>query len=150
MTVSSPEWSTRTFGNEDRLPRVPLPTLDDSCRRFLEWCAPLLTPDELAETEAAVAEFLAGPGPELQARLEEYDRSPGVRSWLDTFWPYRYLGRRDRIALNANFFFLFQDSPLGQVERAAELTAAAVDYKLTLADELVQPVLLRGTPQSMV
>ncbi|WP_410571542.1 choline/carnitine O-acyltransferase [Amycolatopsis sp. cmx-4-61] len=150
MIVSSPEWSTRTFGNEDRLPRVPLPTLADSGRRFLEWCAPLLTPAELAETEAAVAEFLAGPGPELQARLEEYDRSPGVRSWLDTFWPYRYLGRRDRIALNANFFFLFSESPLGQVERAAELTAAAVDYKLKLDDELVPPVLLRGTPQSMV
>ena len=150
MTVSSPEWSTRTFGNEDRLPRVPVPTLADSGRRFLEWCAPLLTPDEFAETEAAVAEFLAGPGPELQARLEEYDRSPGVRSWLDTFWPYRYLGRRDRIALNANFFFLFSDSPLGQVERAAELTASAVDYKLKLDDEQVPPVLLRGTPQSMV
>lgn len=150
MTVSSPEWSTRTFGNEDRLPRVPVPTLEDSGRRFLEWCAPLLTPEELAETEAAVAAFLAGPGPELQARLEEYDRSPGVRSWLDTFWPYRYLGRRDRIALNANFFFLFQDSPLGQVERAAELTASAVDYKLKLDRELVPPVLLRGTPQSMV
>ncbi|WP_199191323.1 choline/carnitine O-acyltransferase [Amycolatopsis sp. CA-126428] len=150
MTVSSPEWSTRTFGNEDRLPRVPVPTLEDSGRRFLEWCAPLLTPEELAETEAAVAEFLAGPGPALQARLEEYDRSPGVRSWLDTFWPYRYLGRRDRIALNANFFFLFQDSPLGQVERAAELTASAVDYKLKLDGQLVPPVLLRGTPQSMV
>ncbi|MEV7098580.1 choline/carnitine O-acyltransferase [Amycolatopsis sp. NPDC051045] len=152
MIVSSPEWSTRTFGNDDRLPRVPVPSPDASCRRFLEWCGPLLTPDELAETEAAVAEFLAPDSPAhgLQAALEEYDRSPGVRSWLDTFWPYRYLGRRDRIALNANFFFLFQDSPLGQVERAAELTASAVDYKLKLDDELVPPVLLRGTPQSMV
>ncbi len=150
--MSSPEWSTRTFGNEDRLPRVPVPTLDASCRRFLEWCGPLLTPAELAETEAAVAEFLAPDSPAhgLQAALEEYDRSPGVRSWLDTFWPYRYLGRRDRIALNANFFFLFRESPLGQVEHAAELTAAAVDYKLRLDDELVPPVLLRGTPQSMV
>ena len=79
MTVSSPEWSTRTFGNEDRLPRVPVPTLQDSGRRFLEWCAPLLTPPELAETEAAVAEFLApgGPAHELQAALVEYDASPG-------------------------------------------------------------------------
>jgi carnitine O-acetyltransferase len=150
--VSSPEWSPRTFGNEDRLPRVPVPTLADSGRRFLEWCGPLLTPDELAETEAAVEDFLApgSPAHGWQAALEEYDRSPGVHSWLDTFWPYRYLGRRDRIALNANFFFLFQDSPLGQVERAAELTASAVDYKLKLDEELVPPVLLRGEPQSMV
>ncbi|WP_328450593.1 choline/carnitine O-acyltransferase [Amycolatopsis sp. NBC_00438] len=150
--MSSPEWSPRTFGNEDRLPRVPVPTLDDSGRRFLEWCGPLLTPDELAETEAAVEDFLAPDSPAhgLQAALEEYDRSPGVHSWLDTFWPYRYLGRRDRIALNANFFFLFAESPLGQVERAAELTASAVDYKLRLDDELVPAVLVRGAPQSMV
>ncbi|MFI5592682.1 choline/carnitine O-acyltransferase [Amycolatopsis sp. NPDC051758] len=150
--MSSPEWSPRTFGNEDRLPRVPVPTLADSGRRFLEWCGPLLTPDELAETEAAVEDFLApgSPAHELQAALAEYDRSPGVHSWLDTFWPYRYLGRRDRIALNANFFFLFQDSPLGQVERAAELAASAVDYKLKLDEELVPPVLVRGAPQSMV
>lgn len=152
MTVSSPEWSTRTFGNDDRLPRVPVPTLEDSGRRFLEWCAPLLTAEEVAETEAAVAAFLApdSPAHELQATLEAYDRSPGVRSWLDTFWPYRYLGRRDRIALNANFFFLFRESPLGQVERAAELTASAVDYKLKVDDELLPPVLVRGVPQSMV
>ncbi|MFG1645894.1 choline/carnitine O-acyltransferase [Amycolatopsis sp. NPDC049252] len=150
--MSSPEWSPRTFGNEDRLPRVPVPSLADSGRRFLKWCGPLLTPDELAETEAAVEDFLApgSPAHGLQAALEEYDSSPGVHSWLDTFWPYRYLGRRDRIALNANFFFLFAASPLGQVERAAELTASAVDYKLRLDDELVPPVLVRGAPQSMV
>ncbi len=150
--MSSPEWSTRTFGNEDSLPRVPLPALEDTCRRFIEWCTPLLTPDELARTEAAVADFLApdSPAHELQATLEAYDKSEGVHSWLDTFWPYRYLGRRDRIALNANFFFLFRKSPLGQVERAAELVASAVDYKLKLDDELVPPVILRGRPQSMV
>lgn len=151
MTVTSSDLSTSTFGNDERLPRVPLPTLEDSCRRFLEWCSPLLTPDELAETEAAVKEFLApgSPAHELQAALTSYDRSDGVQSWLDTFWPYRYLGRRDRIALNANFFFLFQESPLRQAERAAELIASAVDYKLKLDDELVPPVLVRGAPQSM-
>src|SRR4051812_34370699 len=151
MTVSSPQWSTRTFGNEDRLARVPVPTLEASCNRFLEWCAPLLTPDELAETEAAVAEFLAPDSPAhgLQAALEEYDRSPGVRSWLDTFWPYRYLGRRDRIALNANFFFLFPSSERDQRRRAAGLVMAAVHYKLLLDDERVAPVMQRGQPRSM-
>jgi carnitine O-acetyltransferase len=154
MTVSSTDydWSPRTFGNDESLPRVPLPTLEESCRRFLEWCAPLLTAAELARTESAVADFLApdSPAHELQAALAEYDRSPGVHSWLDTFWPYRYLGRRDRIALNANFFFLFQSSPLGQVERAAGLIASAVDYKLRVDAELVAPVIVRGAPQSMV
>lgn len=145
------EPSTRTFGNEDALPRVPLPALDETRERFLRWCEPLLTADELARTEAALDEFVRpdGPGRRLHAELEKYDRTEGVHSWLDTFWPYRYLGRRDRIALNANFFFLFGDSGETQLARAAGLVAGALDYKLRLVDERVPPVVQRGRPLSM-
>jgi carnitine O-acetyltransferase len=148
---SSQELSPLTFGNEDRLPRVPLPTLEESCGRFLEWCGPLLTADERAAAETAVASFLRpdGPARQLHAALEQYDAADGVHSWLDAFWPYRYLGRRDRIALNANFFFLFEDSGQGQVERAAGLVAAAVDYKLLIDEQLLPPAVQRGWPLSM-
>jgi carnitine O-acetyltransferase len=141
-----------TFAQEDSLPRVPLPTLEASCERFLAWCAPLLSADERAATEAEVTAFLRpdGPGRVLQAALEEYDATEGVHSWLDTFWPYRYLGRRDRIALNANFFFLFKDSGRPQVERTAGLIAGAVNYKRQLDQGLIPPVMQRGVPQSMV
>ena len=151
----SPEWSTRTFGNEDRLPRVPLPTLEASCDRFLEWCAPLLTPEQLAETEASVATFRQpdGPGRRLHAALERHNNSSEVRSWLDRFWARRYLGRRDRIALNANFYYLFRDAPgdhgKGQVERAAGLIASALDYKRRLDREEIPPILQRGQALSM-
>ncbi|MBF6414370.1 choline/carnitine O-acyltransferase [Nocardia cyriacigeorgica] len=148
----------RTFAAEDQLPRVPLPTLEDSCTRFIEWCTPLLTADELAATEAAVADLLrpGGPGRTLDAALRDYDATPGVGSWLDEFWPSRYLGRRDRIALNANFFFLFRDDTTlatstgpGQVERAAGIVSAAVDYKLALDREEIPPVTQRGQRLSM-
>jgi carnitine O-acetyltransferase len=153
-----PEWNTtRSFGNEDRLPRVPLPTLEATCDRFLEWCAPLLTAEQYVQTAAEVAAFRApdGPGPRLHAALERYNASPGVQSWLDTFWPRRYLGRRDRIALNANFFFLFQDADpssfegRGPLERAAGLIAAAVGYKLRLDQELIPPIIQRGQALAM-
>ncbi|MGW1376192.1 choline/carnitine O-acyltransferase [Streptomyces sp. NPDC002446] len=161
MTHSQGAPATPTFSLEDSLPRVPLPTLEESCERLLAWCAPLLTADELAATEAEVAAYLrpGGPGRILQAALEEYDATEGVHSWLDTFWPYRYLGRRDRIALNANFFFLFQDAGPAQqqphppsspqVERAAGLIAGALGYKRRLDRELVEPVVQRGQPQTM-
>ncbi|MET7639636.1 choline/carnitine O-acyltransferase [Streptomyces sp. NPDC005438] len=156
--MNSPQPST--FAHEDQLPRVPLPTLEDSCRLFLEWCAPLLTEEQLAETRRQVEAFRApdGPGPLLQSALEEYDARPEVRSWLDTFWPYRYLGRRDRIALNANFFFLFEDGRPGdpqgepsgdQCGRAADLIAGALHHKRRLDEETLPPVVLRGQPQSM-
>lgn len=147
------EWPTGTFANEDHLPRVPLPSVSASCRRLLEWCAPLLSADQLTETEAAVAAFQApgGPAHTLHAELAGFDATPGVHSWLDRFWPARYLGRRDRIALNANFFFLFNDAPgLGQVERAAGLIAGAVAYKQRLDRGELAPTLQRGRPMSMV
>ncbi|MGW4713831.1 choline/carnitine O-acyltransferase [Nocardia sp. NPDC004260] len=148
----------RTFAADDHLPRVPLPTLEDSCGRFLQWCEPLLTADEIAATRAAVDDLLRpdGPGRTLHAALAEYDATPGVGSWLDLFWPSRYLGRRDRIALNANFFFLFRDdTPLAastaatQVDRAAGIISAAVGYKLALDREAIPPVTQRGQQLSM-
>ncbi|MFD9500793.1 choline/carnitine O-acyltransferase [Streptomyces sp. NPDC060035] len=152
MNVSQEVAVSATFAREGDLPRVPLPTLEASCERFLAWSAPLLTAEERAATEAEVAAFLrpGGPGRILHAALEEYDGTEGVHSWLDTFWPYRYLGRRDRIALNANFFFLFQDTGQGQLERAAGLVAGALNYKRQLDEGLIAPVEQRGVPQSMV
>jgi carnitine O-acetyltransferase len=145
-------WSTTsTFANEDRLPRVPLHSLEHSCERFLEWCTPLLTSDELATTTAAVEEFLKPDSPArvLHAELERFNDRPGVRSWLDEFWPHRYLGRRDRIALNANFFFLFRESGEGQLDRAAGLIAAALDHKALIDTETLPPAFQRGAPQTM-
>ncbi|MFF2731489.1 choline/carnitine O-acyltransferase [Streptomyces sp. NPDC058008] len=152
MNVSQEAAADATFAREGGLPRVPLPTLEASCERFLAWCSPLLTPAERAATEAEVTAFLRpdGPGRALHAALEEYDATEGVHSWLDTFWPYRYLGRRDRIALNANFFFLFKDTGQGQLDRAAGLVAGALHYKRRLDEGLIAPVEQRGVPQSMV
>lgn len=150
--------SERTFAHDDQLPRVPLPTLEESCTRFLHWSAPLLGDDEYAATAAAVEDLLRpdSPARTLHADLQRFDATPGVGSWLDEFWPNRYLGRRDRIALNANFFFLFRDDTVlaksttaDQAERAAALVTAAVDYKLRLDKEEIPPVTQRGTRLNM-
>src|SRR5215475_11748473 len=143
--------STRTFGNEDSLPRLPLPNVEESCERFIEWCAPLLTTDDLTATRTAAASFLQADGPadKLQTALEQYNAGGGAHSWLDTFWRDRYLGRRDRIALNANFFFLFRHSGENQVERAAALVAAAVNYKLQLDAQCIRPTNRGGQELSM-
>ena len=147
----APVLSSKTFGNQHLLPRVPLPDLEGTCTRFIEWCAPLLTDDELAETKAKLDNFArpGGPGQKLHADLLAYDQKPGVKSWLDDFWPTRYLGRRDRIALNANFFFQFTRPGNDQISRAAELLTAALNYKLRLDREEIPPALARGNPLDM-
>jgi carnitine O-acetyltransferase len=151
MSVVNSSGRTTTFTSERSLPRVPLPTLEESCERFLEWCGPLLTADEFATTEAAVESFLLpdSPAHRLQGALEQYNASDGVHSWLDAFWADRYLGRRDPIALNANYFILFKPSSDGQIARATSLVAGIVNYKLLLDAGRIPPAVERGQPLSM-
>jgi carnitine O-acetyltransferase len=132
-----------------------MPALEDTCDRFISWCAPLLTAEDLAATEIAVRSFQApdGPGRRLNHVLKE--AAYGAPSWLDAFWASRYLGWRGRIALDANFFLTLADSVIPadpsdpQVSRAAGLVAAAVSYQLALDAGLVPPVLRHDKPVSM-
>ena len=146
---------TGTFDAEDDLPRVPVPALADSAAQFLEWCDPLLDDDQRAQTRAAVDQLLRpdGPGPVLQAALEAFDAEPTTHTWLDDFWESRYLGRRDRIALNANFFFLFTDSAdpaeSDQAARAAGLVLGALDHKHRVDTETLPPATRKGAPMTM-
>lgn len=165
MAAGSP-WSGRTFGNDERLPRLPLPGLEQGCEQFISWCAPLLTADELAGTERAVRAFscAGSPGRTLHAELAGYDAAAGVSSWLDAFWADRYLGYRDPGSPGTSFFVLLPGqrtgSPRGrarpapdeagpQLDRAAGLAAAAADYKVRLDAGLVPPDIRRGRPLSM-
>ena len=142
----------RTFESQKQLPRVPLPTLDDSCSIFLEWCNPLLSSKKQKITICAVDKFAhkEGPGRKLHSNLVKYESIPGVESWLDDFWQTRYLGRRDPIALNANFFFLFPDRPCSQVQRAAEIITAVLHYKIQLDIERIPVEMLRDRPLCMI
>lgn len=140
-----------TFAYDDDLPRLPLPALRDSAQRFLRWCEPLLDSAQFTATETAVEEFLSPESPAwaLHSELERVDASQDSRSWLDDYWPSQYLGARGRVALDVNYFFLLADREGDQCERAADLLAAAVDFKRRVDAEEVPPEAPRGRPQSM-
>ncbi len=140
-----------TFSYEDSLPKVPLPELSITKQQFMEWCSPLLTNEEKEETKAALNLLLkkGGLGEKLHTSLKSFDKQPDTKSWLDIFWPSRYLGRRDPISLNANFFFLFRHEPLSQIQRAAKIAASALNYKLMLDQEKIPVAKMKNTPLSM-
>jgi len=159
MTLTHPESATAkyiktrppTVDDQSSLPRLPLPTLEDTGRRFIEWCEPLLSASELHDTKVALESFMrkGGPAEMLQEALVAYDREPGVRSWLDLFWQTRYLGRRDRIALNANVFLLFPDLRMSQTRRAAALIARAIEFKRSVDEDRLPIERWRGRPLCM-
>ena len=72
-----------TFANQDSLPKLPIPDLEDTCRRYLESLSPLQSPREHAESKAAVEDFLKTDGPALQEKLKTYASSK--TSYIEQF-----------------------------------------------------------------
>ncbi len=72
-----------TFASQDKLPKLPIPELEDTCRRYLEALEALQSPREHEETMAAVREFLEKDGPELQEKLRKY--AVGKPSYIEQF-----------------------------------------------------------------
>ena len=152
MTATGPAEPAGTFSREDELPRLPVPDLPATGDRFLEWVRPILTEQQFADTEQSLRAFVAadGLGPQLHERLLQHDRTPGRATWADDFFHQRYVSRRAPVVINANYFFLFHPLPqVGQIERAARLIRAAVDFKQRIDDETLPPVTRRGAPVSM-
>lgn len=64
--------SNRTLASQDKLPKLPIPPLEDTCRRYLTALEGLQDAREHEQTVKAVKEFLEGEGPTLQKRLQEW------------------------------------------------------------------------------
>lgn len=72
-----------TFAHQDQLAKLPIPGLEETCRRYLTALKPLQSSREHAETRHAVEEFLQSDGPELQEKLRNY--AEGRTSYIEQF-----------------------------------------------------------------
>ncbi|KAL9628426.1 MAG: hypothetical protein Q9204_005893 [Flavoplaca sp. TL-2023a] len=140
-----------TYAAQDQLPKLPIPELEDTCRKFQAVLAPLQNQREQDDTAAAVRDFLKTDGPELQARLKRY--ATGKTSYIEQFWYDSYLNFDNSVVLNLNPFFLLEDDPTparnNQVTRAASLVISALSFVRAVRKEELPPDTLRGTPLCM-
>lgn len=75
--------STKTYSKQNDLPRLPIPSLDDTLDRFPKALEALQTPEEHEATKRLVEEFRKGDGPKLQQMLLEYDKSVAPNSYVE-------------------------------------------------------------------
>ncbi|KAL8776050.1 MAG: hypothetical protein Q9203_003568 [Teloschistes exilis] len=143
-----------TFASQDKLPKLPIPGLADTCRKYQAVLAPLQNHREQQDTAAAVQDFLKHDGPELQARLQRY--ATGKTSYIEQFCGTgydSYLNFDNSVVLNLNPFFLLEDDPTparnNQVTRAASLVISALCFVRAVRKEELPPDTLRGTPLCM-
>ncbi|KAL4809399.1 Choline/Carnitine o-acyltransferase-domain-containing protein [Aspergillus unguis] len=140
-----------TFAQQDSLPKLPIPDLESTCKKYIDALAPLQTPKEQDETRAAVKEFLKLDGPVLQERLQKY--ATQQTSYIEQFWYDSYLNCDSPVVLNLNPFFLLEDDPTparnDQVTRAASLVVSALSFVRAVRREELSPDTVRGTPLCM-
>lgn len=72
-----------TFAAQDKLPKLPIPELASTCKKYIEALKPLQTPREQSDTQQAVDDFLSNEGPELQEKLMQY--AQGKTSYIEQF-----------------------------------------------------------------
>ncbi|KAL8908481.1 MAG: hypothetical protein Q9207_000787 [Kuettlingeria erythrocarpa] len=140
-----------TYAAQDTLPKLPIPELEDTCRKYQAVLAPLQNRREQEDTAAAVQDFLKNDGLELQARLKKY--ATGKTSYIEQFWYDSYLNFDSSVVLNLNPFFLLEDDPTparnNQVTRAASLVISSLSFVRAVRKEELPPDTLKGTPLCM-
>jgi carnitine O-acetyltransferase len=73
-TFSKSPKEGQTFAYQDKLPKLPVPPLEDTCRRYLGALRALQNDEEHQATQEAVKQFLENPeeGRKWQHELENY------------------------------------------------------------------------------
>lgn len=140
-----------TFAHQDKLPKLPIPPLEDTCRRYLRALEGLQDEKEHAQTKEAVQDFLENEGPRIQVKLQEWASKKD--SYIEDFWYESYLSATDPVVLALNPFFVLENDPTpdrgSQLPRAASLIISSLGFIHDLRAGILQPDTVRGTPLDM-
>jgi carnitine O-acetyltransferase len=145
-----------TFGDQKNLPRLPVPDLDQTCNKLLDWVRPLVDQDLWHRTQSAVREFRrpGGDGQILQARLLEWALQNDLPNWLEPFWDEKYLKSRIPIPINVNFSTVCDHTAktagLGQIRHAALLIRLTLHFKSLIDREALPVDQIGGQPLCMM
>jgi carnitine O-acetyltransferase len=139
---------------EDSLPRLPVPTLQETAKRYLKSLHPLLSKSEYEHSQRAVAEFIkpGGQGEELQKRLVARREDPSVKNWIYEWWNNSaYLAYRDPVVPYVSYFYSHRDDRRRRdpAKRAAAMTTAVLEFKRQVDQKSLEPEYMRKLPMAM-
>lgn len=155
----------RLFEHQNKLPKLPVPTLDETVTRYLRTVRAVLEARKFAfpqtdmkvyeRTEQAAKDFLDpnGMGRILQQRLLKQAKSTST-SWLHQWWmDLAYLTYREPVTFNVNYFFHFVDQIIPsatnapqQISRAAHIILSASKFRDSIINESLEPEMAKTVP----
>lgn len=141
----------KTFSRQSELPKLPIPKLEDTAKRYIASLQALQPSKEHEATKKVVYRFLAEEGPQLHQSLQEYAKDRV--SYIEEFWDDAYLQASESVVLNLNPFFILEDDPTpsrgSQLMRATSLILASLAFIHDLRTGVLDPDMVRGTPLDM-
>lgn len=139
---------------EESLPRLPVPTLEETAKRYLRSVHPLLSKQEYTQTEKAVSEFLApnSLGHTLQKRLVARREDPKIKNWIYDWWnEAAYLAYRDPVVPYVSYFYSHRDDRKRRnpAKRAAAITSSVLDFRKQVIEGTLEPEYMKKLPIAM-
>ncbi|XP_068445866.1 carnitine O-palmitoyltransferase 2, mitochondrial-like [Clinocottus analis] len=135
--------------HQKSLPRLPIPKLEDTIRRYLAAQRPLLDDDQLRTTEKTAQDFQNGVGKQLHEELVVQDMNNQHTSYVSGPWLNKFLSDRSSVLRN-NPFMSFNPDPKteynDQLVRATNLVCSAVHFMKTLRAGFQEPEILHLKP----
>eukprot|EP00074_Homo_sapiens_P101894 XP_016881761.1 carnitine O-palmitoyltransferase 1, brain isoform isoform X10 [Homo sapiens] len=134
------------FSYQRSLPRQPVPSVQDTVRKYLESVRPILSDEDFDWTAVLAQEFLRLQASLLQwyLRLKSWWASNYVSDWWEEFV---YLRSRNPLMVNSNYYmmdFLYVTPTPLQAARAGNAVHALLLYRHRLNRQEIPPTLLMG------
>ncbi|GMH96440.1 hypothetical protein TrST_g14202 [Triparma strigata] len=143
--------------NQASLPRLPLPSPEQSMQLFLEVTETLVDAKTFELTKAKVDEFLREDAQTLQERLKAIDdKAAPDSSWFAGFHHDMYMDARYPGYVYKNPSGVAQDTLFaakginGQLDRAAHITCATIKFAKQVINEELEPDVFKGFPLDML
>ncbi|KAM6926356.1 carnitine O-palmitoyltransferase 1, liver isoform 1-T2 [Lycodopsis pacificus] len=135
------------YSFQNSLPRLPVPTIKDTCTRYLESVRPLMDDERYERMEGLTKDFEKNLGPRLQwyLKLKSWWASNYVSDWWEE---YIYLRGRGPIMVNSNYYamdFLYVFPTSIQAARAGNAIHATMLYRRKLDRAQIKPLMLQNT-----
>ncbi|KAI0160413.1 carnitine O-acetyltransferase [Xylariaceae sp. FL1272] len=139
---------------QDSLPKLPVPTLEETAARYVRSLHPLLSPVEFAASKKAVDEFVkpGGVGHKLQHKLIAKREDPKTKNWIYEWWnDAAYLSYRDPVVPYVSYFYSHRDDRRRRnpAKRAAALTTATLEFKKQVDAGTLEPEYMKKLPICM-
>lgn len=140
------------FRYQKELPRLPVPTLEETSSKYLKTIQPLLSEKQFELSKQKVEAFTKSEGPKLQERLESFAKDKD--NWLAEYWDdYAYLSYRDPVVPYVSYFFSHKDvhNQIGQSQllKSTLLSYYTIKFMLDVQNETLEPEIIKGNPYCM-